>query len=58
MTIQLTGKCHNGTVTAPAQAWDPTQNKMVRGVSYVPCEKCDGKGCPKPAAAGPDAVAS
>lgn len=54
MTIVLTDRCNDGWVTRDAR-WTAPDGRVVMGVSRLPCEKCDGKGCPKAEPATQDA---
>lgn len=58
MAIDLVGVCVDGKVRRNGCWVDPQGNEHWGITSPTPCEKCDGKGCPKPAAAEPDATAS
>lgn len=53
MTIVAVGVCVDGKVRHDGYWAEPGTGKRHYGISSpMPCEKCDGKGCPKPA---PDA---
>lgn len=48
MTILLVGVCENGLIRKAGKGHDG--QREVGGItSAIPCEKCGGKGCPKPA---------
>lgn len=58
MTILLVGVCVNGMIRKTGGGPDGA-GRIVYGItSEITCEKCDGKGCPRPAKAeaeaGPD----
>lgn len=56
MTIVLVGVCVNGMVRKNGKYVEPGGNKEHWGItSPAPCEKCGGKGCPKPDATEPNA---
>lgn len=49
MTIVLVGVCVDGKVRRDGSWLNPSTNRREYGItSPTPCEKCDGKGCPKP----------
>jgi len=49
MTIVAVGVCVNGMVRRNGFWTEPGSNKQHWGItSPTPCEKCGGKGCPKP----------
>lgn len=58
MTIQLVGVCVNGKIVRDGHWTDPSGKKNYGVTSPTPCEKCGGKGCPKPDGAAPDTPAS
>lgn len=59
MTILAIGVCVNGMVRKNGSWTNPANGQKQWGItSPTPCEKCGGKGCPKPAekaAPAPDA---
>lgn len=59
MTIILIGECRNGQVPRDVPRWrDPRTGQVASGITYDMCEKCGGKGCPKPEPAETDTAAS